>query len=238
MWTADGTRLVGNVPIAVMAEVCDVGPQDRRIRGSLGVFEGYHGWNEHAQFPALWSLNSQVHQGMLAEPNAWLVPKPDRDHGPIWEQSSTLQITRDVRYNSQPIMATVTNVRALGVRAWFTLRMQDADPVVASRQEVAPRPLVQLHTGYVASREPLEQGAGRAAEPANKAMLQSLPTLGRAKSWKRGSWTKPKPSGEDFRNRTFQPFHHCAIDPVRKELDRRIVREMLGLPEAADLGNL
>ena len=233
VWTADGTRLVGNVPIAVMAEVCDVGPQDRRIRGSLGVFEGYHGWNEHAQFPALWSLNSQVHQGMLAEPNAWLVPKPDRDHGPIWEQSSTLQITRDVRYNSQPIMATVTNVRALGVRAWFTLRMQDADPVVASRQEVAlalwcnSTPGMLLHANH-SNRAQEGRGTG------NKAMLQSLPTLDvrKLEAWQ---LDEAQAIWRDFRNRTFQPFHHCAIDPVRKELDRRIVRDMLGLPEAADL---
>ena len=35
-----------------------------RIRGSLGVFDSYHGYNEQAQFPALWSLNSNIHQGL------------------------------------------------------------------------------------------------------------------------------------------------------------------------------
>ncbi len=50
LWTADGTSLAGHIPIAAMAEVCNVGPQDRQIRGSLGVFDSYHGFNEQAQF--------------------------------------------------------------------------------------------------------------------------------------------------------------------------------------------
>ena len=37
----------------------------------------------------------------------------------------------------------------------------------------------------------------------------------------------------DFRDRKFQPFYQCATDPVRIELDERIVRDMLGLGEGA-----
>ena len=38
---------------------------------------------------------------------------------------------------------------------------------------------------------------------------------------------------QDFRDRKFQSFHQCAVDPVRIELDKRIVRDMLGLGEDA-----
>ena len=72
VWIGDGTRIAGAVPIAAMGDVCHVGPQDRRIRGSIGVFDAYHGWNGDAQFPAIWSLDSSVHQSMSSEPNAWL----------------------------------------------------------------------------------------------------------------------------------------------------------------------
>ena len=57
LWTGDGAQVAGRVPVAAMGDVCNVGPQHRRIRGSLGVFDGYHGWNGDAQFPALWSLH-------------------------------------------------------------------------------------------------------------------------------------------------------------------------------------
>ena len=137
LWTGDGAQVAGRVPVAIMGDVCNVGPQHRRIRGSLGVFDGYHGWNGDAQFPALWSLDSSVHQGMLAEPNAWLIPKPGIDHMPMWSQSGTLHITVDVRYNAQPIMAVHTDVRTLGVRAWHTLSVHEDDPVIRSRLEIA-----------------------------------------------------------------------------------------------------
>jgi len=38
----------------------------------------------------------------------------------------------------------------------------------------------------------------------------------------------------DFTNREFKSFHHCAIDPVRIELDERVVREMLDLSGDAE----
>ena len=37
----------------------------------------------------------------------------------------------------------------------------------------------------------------------------------------------------DFKDRKFQPFYKCAIDPARIELDERLVRDILGLSEDA-----
>ena len=37
----------------------------------------------------------------------------------------------------------------------------------------------------------------------------------------------------EFSARQFQPFYKCAVDPVRIELDERVVRDMLGLSEDA-----
>ena len=36
---------------------------------------------------------------------------------------------------------------------------------------------------------------------------------------------------QEFSNRKFIPFYQCAVDPVRIELDERVVRDMLGLGE-------
>ena len=137
LWAADGTQSIARIPVAPMRDVCNVGPQDRRIRGSLGVFDGYHGWNEQTQFPALWTLDSSVHKGLTAEPNALLVPKPGTAYQSIWSQAGALHVTRDVRYNAQPIMAIRTNVRTLGVRAWYTLNVHDDGPTLKARREAA-----------------------------------------------------------------------------------------------------
>ena len=231
LWTEDGTQLAGHIPVAAMGEVCNVGPQHRRIRGSLGVFEGYHGWNEQAQFPALWSLDSSIHQGMIAEPNAWLVPKPDRDHHPIWSQSGTLQITPTVRYNSQRVMAVRTVARALGVNTWFTLNVRESDPVVRSQREIALALWCNSTLGVLlqANRANIsQQGRGIG----DKGMLESLATLD-VRELQEWQLDEAQAIWRDFRNRKFQPFHHCAVDPARIELDERVVRDMLGLGEDA-----
>ena len=231
IWTNDGTRVVGRVPVAALGEVCNVGPQHRRIRGSLGVFDGYHGWNEEAQFPALWSLDESIHQGLYSEPNAWLVPKPDIDHTTIWSQSGALQITTDVRYNSQRVMATLTNVRALGVSSWHSLIANEDDALARSRREVALALWCNSTLGLLLNvnhSNRSQSGRGRG----NKGMLESLATLDvrKLEAWQ---LEEAQNIWRDFRDRKFLSFHQCAVDPVRIELDERIVRDLLGLGEDA-----
>ena len=231
LWNDDGTQVAGHVPVAAMGEVCNVGPQDRRIRGSLGVFDAYHGWNDESQFPALWSLDSSIHNSMIAEPNAWLTPKPDRDHQPVWSQSGTLQITRDVRYNAQPVIATRTGMRTLGVRAWHTLSAHGDDPMASARRETALALWCNstfgllLHANHSNSAQ---EGRGQG----NKGMLESMTTLDirKLEAWQLDEaqviWQK-------FSNRKLMPFYQCATDPARVELDERIVKDLLGLGEDA-----
>ena len=231
LWTGDGAQVAGRVPVAAMGDVCNVGPQHRRIRGSLGVFDGYHGWNGDAQFPALWSLDSSVHQGMLAEPNAWLIPKPGIDHMPIWSQSGTLHITVDVRYNAQPVMAVRTGIRTLGVRAWHTLSTHGDDPLVSARQETALALWCNstfgllLHANHSNSAQ---EGRGQG----NKGMLETMTTLDirKLEAWQ---LDEAQAIWQEFSNRKFMPFYQCTTDPARVELDERIVKDLLGLGEGA-----
>ena len=231
LWNEDGSQVAGYVPVAAMGHVCNVGPQDRRIRGSLGMFDAYHGWNGDAQFPAIWSLDSSVHQSMSSEPNAWLSPKPGRDHQSLWSQSGTLQITRDVRYNAQPVMAVRTGIRTLGVRAWHTLSAHGDDPLVSARRETALALWCNstfgllLHANHSNSAQ---EGRGQG----NKGMLESMMTLDvrKLEAWQ---LDEAQAIWQEFSNRKFMPFYQSATDPARVELDERIVRDLLGLGEDA-----
>ncbi len=231
LWNENGSQVAGYVPVVAMGHVCNVGPQDRRIRGSLGMFDAYHGWNGGAQFPAIWSLDSSVHQSMSTEPNAWLSPKPGRDHQSVWSQSGTLQITRDVRYNAQPVMAVRTGIRTLGVRAWHTLSAHGDDPLVSARRETALALWCNstfgllLHANHSNSAQ---EGRGQG----NKGMLESMTTLDirKLEAWQ---LDEAQAIWQEFSNRKFMPFYQCATDPARVELDERIVRDLLGLGEDA-----
>ena len=231
VWTEDGSRVAGPAPVAKLGDVCNVGPQHRQIHGSIGVFDAYHGWNEATQFHSIWSLKKEIHQSMYSEPNAWLIPKTGIDHTPIWTQSGTLQITTDVRYNSQRIMATLTSVRALGVSSWHTLIVHEDDALARSRREVALALWCNSTLGLLMNvnhSNRSQSGRGRG----NKAMLESLMTLDvrELEAWQ---LEEAQEIWRDLRDRKFQSFHECAVDPARIELDRRVVRDLLGLGEDA-----
>ena len=176
LWADDGVQLVGHFPVTAMAEICNVGPEHRSIRGSHGAFEAYHGYNEHAQLQAIWRQSASVHQSMVAEPNAWLIPKPGIDYQSIWSQAGALHFTGDIRYNSQRIMAMCTNIRALGVRAWFTLAVQETNPMVRPLREIALALWCNSTLGMLlhASHSNRAQ-AGRGT--GNKRMLSTMSTL-------------------------------------------------------------
>ncbi len=231
MWTADGSRIVGQIPVAPLSKVCNVGPEDRAIHGPNGVFDSHRGLNEQAQYPAIWQQSASVHQGITADPNAWLLPRPGRDHRPLWERAGMLHLTRNVRYNSQRIIATVTNFRVLGVNSWYTMQVLDDDSSVRHAREIALSLWCNstlgmlLHANH-SNRAQYGRGIG------NKGMLETMATLD-----VRGlaAWQLDAAPGiwQDFRNRQFQPFHHCAVDPARIALDERVIGDMLGLGDAA-----
>ena len=231
LWAADGSQVLAQIPIAPLGDVSHVGPQDRQIRGSIGVFDSYHGWDEQAQFPALWAHREGVHRGMAAEPNARLVPKPTRNHKNIWSQSGHLHITRDVQYDSQRVIATMTSTRSIGIRAWFTLAASSERSPVDHNHEIAlclwqnSTLGLLLHASH-ANRSQQGRGTG------NRGMLQSLPTLDvrRLEHWQ---LDEAQAIFRDSQDRIFESFHRCAIDPARIELDERIIADVLALPDQA-----
>ena len=197
----------------------------------MGVYDAYRGWDEQAQFPALWAQSQKVHQGLLAEPHGRLFPKPGRDHEPIWSQAGTLHVTRDVRYNSQRVMTVRTNTRTLGIRAWFALISRDDDPSICALQETALALWCNstlgllLHSNH-ADRAQHGRGTG------NKGMLETLPTL-EVRQLHPWQLDEAQAIYRDFQDRTFESFHRCAVDPARIELDRRIMTDLLALPTEA-----
>lgn len=140
------------------------------------MFDGYHGRDGQAQFPPLWAHSEKVHQGLVAEPNARLFPQAGRDHRPIWSQAGTLQMTCDVRYNSQRVMRSQTALRTLGMSTWHTLRVRDDSASVGAQREMALALWLNSTFGLLqhashANRTQFGRGRG------SKEMLETSPTL-------------------------------------------------------------
>jgi hypothetical protein len=233
LWSEDGTHIIARLKMARLGDMVSVGPQDRQIRGNLGRFDSYHGWNVSDQFPALWRHKESVHKGIRGDPNARLFPQPGRNYAPIWAQSGALHFTRDIQYDSQRVAAVRTRERALGIRAWLTMTISCTEDAERIRREIACALWANSTLGLLlhadhANRAQQGRGTG------SKAMLEDLLILDvmALDDWQLEAaeeiWC-------DLESREFESFHRCAVDPVRIELDRLVVRNILGLDNDAEI---
>lgn len=232
LWSDDGTHVLARIEIARLGEVLSVGPQHRQIRGVLGVFDAYHGWEQTDQFPAIWRHQESIHKSLRAEPNARLIPQPNHNYAQIWAQSGMLHFTQDIRYDSQRVAAVRTQERCLGVRAWYTMTIPEVDGVENSRQEIACALWANSTLGLLLHADHANQ-AMQGRGTGSKAMLEGFPILD-VRSLEAWQLEAAEAIWRDFTSREFESFHRCAIDPARIELDGRVLREMLGLDNHAE----
>ena len=160
LWSDDARAIIGTLPMSDLSAVAALSPHHLQIVGDRGLFDVNDGWDASCRQPAMWHVESDVQRKMGNPPNAHLVPKPDSepDAACLWQQSGYLHIARNVRYNAQRIIATVSDVPALGVSSWFTLQIDvSADRRLAAEESL--RRLVQLHSGHRHPCQQLEQVA-------------------------------------------------------------------------------
>jgi len=232
LWSKDGTNVVARIKMARLGDLMSVGPSHRQIRGDLGPFEAYHGYDSLAQFPAVWRQQESIHRHLMIDPNAHLVPKPGRSHSSVWSSSGTLHLTPDIRYNSQRVTAVRTREDALALSAWFTMIVNPSPSVDKTRYEIACVLWANSTFGLILHADhaqQAQQGRGRGS----REMLEELP-IPDLRALEKWQLEAAEAIWRDFANREFESFHRCAIDPARIELDRRAVREMLGLDAPAE----
>ena len=231
LWNVDASQHVANLSIRPMEEVYEISPHHRQIRSSSSPFDISESWRVGIKFPALWHYSEDVQDGLTAQPNAALLLKAGREHMNVWQHAGTLHTTPDVRSTSQPIAAVLTENPTLGVRSWFTLRViGDTVPFKFNREIAASLWLnstfgLLFHASYSVRSQLGRSTAGRTT-------LRSLPTLDvrQLQDWQLDA---AESVFRDIRDVRFRPFYMCVVDENRINLDERLVREVLGLGDAA-----
>jgi hypothetical protein len=107
-----------------------------------------------------------------------------------------------------------------------------ADEAEKTRREIACAIWVNSTPGLLLHADHANQ-AMQGRGTGSKGMLESLPILNVSflDTWQLEA---AEAIWRDFANREFESFHRCAIDPARIELDKRVVREMLGMDSDAE----
>jgi hypothetical protein len=230
-----------SIPLTTVAAIGEIGPVDRDIDGktSTGGIRGPFVIedtkpNSAPTYPVLWAHDAQRERTMSFEGDSEALPRKgatqeeqetiDKKIASVWATASHCHCNRDFRFNSQSTGMQFTPRRTIGGRAWVSIRLssvkQEKILVLWGNTSLG----LLLHWWHANKQQP---GRGTVS----KSPLQSLPILD-------VTALDPKQSAEAVKlfdamcGLDLLPLHQIDQDPIRRDLDEKFARDVLGLPQS------
>ena len=216
------------IPMSKLNDVSGIGPTDNNIvgNGSQTAFIRDKSPSTAPAYPMLWSHNAALEKRFVVAPDSEGRVKQGREAraAQIWDARSHAHHNRDFRFNSQPLAVAFTEDRTIGGRAWPNVRFE------SRAQEVAYSLWGNSTLGLVSYWwHSSRQQAGRGSMPITA--IRSMPTLDVTKL-SEDQLKVAESIFDEMRDREFLPANEAYRDESRKELDRRVLVDLLGLPES------
>jgi len=216
-----------SILVSSVAQICQVGLHDANIvgNGAQAAFTR----SQHriaATFPMLWGHDATREQHMIVDPDSQgrvQIGREDRAHD-IWDTRSYAHHSRDFRFNSQPLAVAFTERQTIGGTSWPNVRFENRYHEIAYTLW-GNTTLGLLLYWWHSSR----QQAGRGRMPISA--IRTMPALDITQLTP-GQLATAETIFEDMRDAAFLPANEAYRDDSRKELDRRVLTEMLGLPQS------
>ena len=219
------------IPITTLSNLGRKGTYDMQIGsrrgGSVrGPFQ-IVGAGISPAYPALWAHAADRERRLVVEPDSEGRVRPDCDEAAaeVWGTATRLHFNRDFRLNSQSLAACLTPERTIGGTAWPNFRVE-GDP----RREEALALWANTTPGLIAFWwTGTRQQMGRARITISA--LPSLPVLD-MRALGDAQLGDAAAIFAAFSDREFLPANEAYRDPTRQALDRAVLVDLLGLPEA------
>ena len=175
-------------------------------------------------YPVLWSHEADRERCLVVRPDAVGEVREGLEDlaRQVWKTRTRLHFSLDFRLNSQSLAACLTPLACLGGRAWPSVRLHQAahEALVVLWANTT---LGLLAFWWAGSR----QQAGRAVLTITtlRDLVLVNPVLVGA-----GALDGARDVLRRFRRRLFRPAGEAATDPVRADLDRAVLVDLLGQP--------
>ena len=207
------------IPTTPIGKVAQVGPVHRLVEN---VYARHAGGDSGTEYPLLWSRDSATQACMEISPDhSGTVREGQQEESPkLWEYASHLHICNDFRFNSNPTCAVLTPYKSLGGRAWPNLQLETED------QEKAVCVWFNSTLGmlsYWAKSNRTQGGRGTTTVTA----IPSITMLD-VRQLSTKQITVAVRIYDSLKHKAFLPANEAYHDPVRQELDRRLLVEVLG----------
>ena len=184
-------------------------------------------------YPMLWAHDMKRERRLVVEPDsegrikaasggltfADLSEKASR----VWVTATRTHYNRDLRFNSQSLVVVTTEQPCIGGRAWPSVIFEKPEHEYAFALWCNSTLGILTHW-WVANKT--QSGRGTTTVTS----IPNIPTLD-VRTLTEEQLASAKTAFETLRGRRFLPFDQIDEDPARAELDRRLLVDVLGLPE-------
>ena len=226
-----------SIPIARIGDIGRVGPVHRTI---LSAFATKKGADSGSEYPMLWNHDEPVKRDknglIINPPQQFRMATPPDMAGTVkagkaaaaakvWATASHLHINMDFQFNANPTAAAFTERITAGGRAWPSLQM---DTVAMEKATCVWLNGTLGIISYWIESNRTQNGRGGTTVTA----IPNIPTL----DWRQLTAAQLQAAAQiydDLGQERMLAANEAYRDPVRQELDRRLLVEVLGLDDAA-----
>ena len=202
-----------------------VGTKDIRGGGGRGAFDVEDGCPDTAIYPCLWHLDSDTQQSMLVPPNAHAHPRPNSAEKvkKIMRLNGRVHYNMEVRFNANSLMVMFTEQDAIGVNKLPNVVFGNKIHEYAWTLWCNSTFGLLCHW-YQSGKQ--QQGRG----VLSRATFDAMPTLD-VRELSNDALANAERIFNQLKRREMVPFNQMDEDPVRHELDRLLLSEVLGITE-------
>lgn len=220
------------IPITQLRKIGQIGPVHRDIsERTNSPFRKYEGSQSTDEYPMLWNHDKKgenLQSRMLTPPDSHGEVRQRREEGAeqMWNQFAThLHINAIFQFNGNSTAAAFTRRVTLGGSAWPTLRLKSAQHEKALCAWLNGS-LGMMNYWMLSNRSQDGRGGLTVTVIPDMAVLDVT-------ALEPGKLDAAVKIFDDLQERTLLPANEAWRDPVRQELDRRLLTEVLGLDDRA-----
>ena len=217
-----------DLPICFLSDVAQFGADHRDIHdpGKRGAFDIEEGCPDTAEYPCLWHLNSKAQRSVVVLPDAhaFIRLHAETKAREILELNSRVHFNIDLRFNSHSLLVAFTEQKAIGVDSMPNIVFKEKQIYDYIWTLWSNSTLGLLCYWLICGKQ--QAGRGRSS----KAALDSMSTLD-VRQLSDEVLTTAECIFKTLKDRKMLPFNQMDEDPVRHELDRRLLSEVLGITE-------
>ncbi len=222
-------KTVIDVSICQVSEIARTGADHRDIhdQGKRGAFDVEIGCPDTAEYPCLWKVDCKIQRSIVVSPDshAFIRQHAKNKAQKILELNSRVHYNRDMGFNSHSLAVLFTEQDSIGV---------DSIPnIVFKKKEVYDYVWTLWGNStlgflcYWLSSSKQHPGRGRGS----KASLESMSTLD-VRELSDEALANAEQIFNELKHKKMLPFNQMDEDPVRHELDRLLLSEVLGITES------